>query len=71
MCVCAFFAPLWVHCHLWGQADSLQPDAGKQGAAGLLRGLPGDGEDEADLMDLSDKELMAALDDDLRHKETG
>ena len=37
----------------------------------MLRGWAGDGEDEADLMDLSDKELIAALDDDLRHKETG
>lgn len=37
----------------------------------MFRDSAGDGEEEADLMDLSDKELMAALDDDLSHEETG
>ena len=38
----------------------------------MFRGCwTGDGEDEADLIDLSDKELMAARDDDLSHEEAG
>ena len=34
----------------------------------MLRGWAGDGEDEADLIDLSDKELIAAADEGLKEE---